>query len=430
MRLYPHLLKDVGAELFGSKRFELALQYLELYRDLNRAAAAELNGGYDQLTGEFGDGGDGNNGAGFSAADDDADALVLQGKCNLELHDHAAAEECFLAAIEADDENIDARYELAKMYETAQEKEQAYILVNEALSLEAAQQKRQQQQHQDDEAGGQGESTTAGPADDGTAGGTAAGKRRGPMASLETAAYRVFLDSEGKVVRRHRKFRKGPDGQEVLVSTERKRQRASKAAGQEGEEGDEEDDAAGPETKKAVPRRRPKSGTTRVRAPQRRPQKSQQQQKRWRAVRGHSRRFFASPAEQAEFEASTSARLRGRYQVCRELKGRADAGDEDAAAEWMEAVKELIDDFRSFREFYTWDKYVQFLGVNNFLHDQTGGAAAPTTAAAEGASALQAKAATGQHSSHLAALAERLHHSMFLHFVCYLLFLPAFGTLC
>ncbi|KJR87796.1 general transcription factor 3C polypeptide 3 (transcription factor C subunit 4) [Sporothrix schenckii 1099-18] len=414
MRLYPHLLKDVGAELFGAKRFELALQYLELYRELNRAAVAGgLSGGYEQMTDEIGEGGDANSSA---AADDDADALVLQGKCNLELHDHAAAEECFLAAIEADDENIDARYELAKMYEKAQEKEQAYILVNEALSLEAAQQKRQQLQTRDEEGDEQEEGAVAERAvGDGATDGAAPGKRRGPMASLETAAYRVFLDSEGKVVRRHRKFRKGPDGQDILVSTERKR-RTKTAQGQEGEEGDQEGGVVGPDGELRVRRRQPKTGTARVRGPQRRPQKSQQQQRRWRAVRGHARRFFASPAEQAEFEASTSARLRGRYQVCRALKERADAGDVDAAAEWMEAAKELIDDFRSFREFYTWDKYVQFLGVNNFLHDQTGtAAAAPATAAVEGAGTSTSTSTgpgTGQHSSHLTALAERLHQNL------------------
>ncbi|CAK7227941.1 transcription factor TFIIIC subunit tfc4 [Sporothrix bragantina] len=401
MRLYPHLLKEVGAELFASKRFELALQYLELYRDLNRAAAAELNGGYDQFGGEDGDGGDG--ATGFSPTDDDADALVLQGKCNLELHDHAAAEESFLAAIEADEENIDARYELAKMYEKAQEKEQAYILVNEALSLEAAQQKRQQLESRGSGSQDQGDNAgNAASAGDGT--GATPGKRRGPMASLETAAYRVFFDSEGRVVRRHRKFRKGPDGEEILLSTGRKLQRASKAgARRAGEDGDDYDegDEEGEVGEDGVVRRRPISGTTRVRGPrQRRP--GAQHQRRRRVLRGHARRLFASPAEQAEFEASTSARLRARYQLCRELKERAGGGDENAGNEWMEAAKELINDFRSFREFYTWDKYVQFLGVNNFLHDRN---AATVAAVTEGEGG-------GQHSSHLAALAERLHQNL------------------
>ncbi|CAK7217560.1 transcription factor TFIIIC subunit tfc4 [Sporothrix curviconia] len=404
MRLYPHLLKEVGAELFGSKRFELALQYLELYRDLNRAATAELNSGYDQLGGEEGDGT-----TGFSPTDDDADALVLQGKCNLELHDHAAAEESFLAAIEADEENIDARYELAKMYEKAQEKEQAYILVNEALSLEAAQQKRQQLESRDAETQEQGDATAV-AAGDGAA--TTTGKRRGPMASLETAAYRVFFDSDGHVVRRHRKFRKGPDGEEILISTERKRQRASKAAARRaGEEGDEydEDNGEGGVGEDGLVRRRPVSGTTRVRGPRQRRQGGPHQRRR-RVLRGHARRLFASPAEQAEFEASTSARLRARYQLCRELKERADGGDENAGHEWMEAAKELINDFRSFREFYTWDKYVQFLGVNNFLQDR--GAATAAAAAAAPATTEGGEDGGGQHSSHLAALAERLHQNL------------------
>ncbi|CAK7230546.1 transcription factor TFIIIC subunit tfc4 [Sporothrix eucalyptigena] len=402
MRLYPHLLKEVGAELFESKRFELALQYLELYRDLNRALAAELSGAYDQFGGEDRDGVEGNNVAGTSPADDDADALVLQGKCNLELHDHAAAEESFLAAIEADEENIDARYELAKMYEKAHEKEQAYILVNEALSLEAAQQKRQQQENQGAESN---EQTAA--AEDGTA--TTTGKRRAPMASLETAAYRVFFDSDGRVVRRHRKFRKGPNGEEILISTGRKRQRASKtAAGRAGEDGDDDEDEEGEDGQgDGTARRRPVSGTTRVRGP--RQHRQGPPQRRRRVLRGHARRLFASPAEQAEFEASTTARLRARYQLCRELKEKADGGDGSAGAEWMEAAKELINDFRSFREFYTWDKYVQFLGVNNFLHDRTATTAAVT---AEGDNVLQAKVGTTQHSSHLAALAERLHQNL------------------
>ncbi len=399
MSRYPHLLKEVGAELFASKRFELALQYLELYRNLNRAAAAEL-GGYETQEG--------------AAADDDAEALVLQGKCNLELHNHAAAEECFLAAIDADDENIDARFELAKMYETAQEKEQAYILVNEALSLEAAQQKRQQEEEEEEGESddGEGQDTvlpSAGPARAATTeGAPQPGKRRGH--TLETAAYRVFLDSEGNVVRRRRKFRKGPDGQEILISRERKKQQRAggKAAagvgrrgGQRGaegrEDGDNADDADGLLLRRrSAPRRARGDG---------------QHRPAHRALRGYARRLFASPAEQADFEAATSARLRARYRLCQQVKERADAGDADAAAAWMDAAQELIDDFRSFRAFYTWDTYVQFLGVNNLLHDRGSGEGVGGGAFSGGQQA-PAQAIPGQHSSDLTALAERLQQSM------------------
>ena len=431
MRMYPHLLKDVGAELFESRRFELALQYLELYRDLSRSLAAELNG-YD-----LGGGAGGDNGAGAGAGathteapDDDADALVLQGKCNLELHDHAAAEESFLAAIEADDENIDARFELAKMYEKAQAKEQAYILVNEALSLEAAQQKRQQaerQEREDRDGGGRvgrhghGEDRGDrgdrgdGEGEDGDGEGGAGGlsRRRGPMASLETGSYRVFFNDEGKVVRRRRKFRKGPDGQEVLISAEQNR--LNRAAARQYGDDDGMGDAYGVPIRPKPPGgagARPTSAQNQLRQLQRQ-QRREQQAGNPRQPRRRprlARRLFASPAEQAEFEASTSARLRARYQKCQEAKARGDAGDAEAAAEWMEAAKELINDFRSFREFYTWDKYVQFLGVNNLIQDST----------AEGVPAVpavQAAPAPGrQHSSGLTALAERLQQSRFFSF--------------
>ncbi|CAK7274464.1 transcription factor TFIIIC subunit tfc4 [Sporothrix epigloea] len=407
MRLYPHLLKEVGAELFESKRFELALQYLQLYRDLNGAAAAALN----EFGGEADDRADGATG-GFSPADEDADALVLQGKCNFELHDHAAAEESFLAAIEADEENIDARYELAKMYEKVQEREQAYILVNEALSLQAAQQERQQMENRDAEGQEQGEAevghvSLAG--DDGA--GAAPEKRRGPMASLETAAYRVFFDSEGRVVRRYRKYRKGPHGEEIPTMAERRRYPADYDAAQRldgdglGYSQGNGSHGGGEAGENVFGRRLPVSGTTRVHFPRQRKQVLPHQRRR-RVLRGHARRLFASPAEQAEFEASTSARLRSRYQLCRELRERADGGDEGAGHEWMEAAKELINDFRSFREFYSWDKYVQFLGVNNFLHDRA--AATTTTGGVQAGGSGNGR----QHSSRLTVLAERLHQNL------------------
>jgi general transcription factor 3C polypeptide 3 (transcription factor C subunit 4) len=31
----------------------------------------------------------------------------------------------------------------------------------------------------------------------------------------------------------------------------------------------------------------------------------------------------------------------------------------------MAAARDLVDDFRSFRRFYTWDKYVKYLGAAN-----------------------------------------------------------------
>ncbi|KAL1842140.1 hypothetical protein VTK73DRAFT_3194 [Phialemonium thermophilum] len=114
-RYFPDCLKDVGAALLERSRPAEAIEFFELYR---RIAA----GNEDVLV--------------------DADLLVHQGRCYLALEDKVAAEECFIAAIEEDDGNIDARFELAKIYEGEQEKEgreEAFLLVNEALHLEAQQ---------------------------------------------------------------------------------------------------------------------------------------------------------------------------------------------------------------------------------------------------------------------------------------------------
>jgi len=49
------------------------------------------------------------------------------------------AEECFQTAIQLDENNIEARMELAKMYESLNEQEQAFIYVNEVMSIKNGQ---------------------------------------------------------------------------------------------------------------------------------------------------------------------------------------------------------------------------------------------------------------------------------------------------
>lgn len=39
-------------------------------------------------------------------------------------------------------------------------------------------------------------------------------------------------------------------------------------------------------------------------------------------------------------------------------------GEKTAITAWMEAAKDLTDDFRSFRTFYPWDKFIKFLGYS------------------------------------------------------------------
>ncbi|KAK8117630.1 RNA polymerase III transcription factor tfiiic [Apiospora kogelbergensis] len=70
----------------------------------------------------------------------DAAQLYQVGKCYLEAGSNREAEDCFAAALDAEESSVDtrisARYELAKMYEAARQGEEAYILVNEAMELE------------------------------------------------------------------------------------------------------------------------------------------------------------------------------------------------------------------------------------------------------------------------------------------------------
>lgn len=70
--------------------------------------------------------------------DPDANLLLQLGRCYLAAGEQPAAEECFLDAIDVDEENIDARVELANMYEKAKEDEEALILATEAMALREA----------------------------------------------------------------------------------------------------------------------------------------------------------------------------------------------------------------------------------------------------------------------------------------------------
>ncbi|ROW12348.1 hypothetical protein VMCG_00267 [Cytospora schulzeri] len=215
----PFVIKDLANQLFESRRVTTALEFYDLYR---------------RLTGE-----------------PDPEILVQQGKCYLEMEDQATAEECFIAAIEIDDDNIDARYELAQMYETAQEQEEAFLLVNEALKLE------QEQRLEEGEEGEDGKDTMADKA------------------------------------RNKRRVR-----QKVL------REKA-----------------------KARPKR---------------------------ARRVYVRRM-ANKQQREKYEESVTNNFKEKYQRVLQLREQVASGDKEAEAEWMAAAQDLVDDFRSFKEFYPWD---------------------------------------------------------------------------
>ncbi|KAI1423812.1 hypothetical protein F5Y12DRAFT_785755 [Xylaria sp. FL1777] len=252
----PHLLAEVGSALYESELRAMALRFFEPL---------------------------------FSIPDVlDSAALLAAGRCYLEAGDKRQAEECFGAAIDVDESNdeasIDARYELAKMYEAAREEQEAYILVNEALRL--------QQAH--DEAEGENDEEDMGEylgSDDDTrnrAGAGAARKQRSrnqpAPRRLKPKAPRSFaLDKDGREIRRPRPRRK-VFGRTEEVTLEEKRKAEELAAA-------------------------------------------------WRTVHD-----------------------------ARGLDGNDNGvGPSDT---FMRAAKELVDDFRSCKGFYSWEKYLTHLGID------------------------------------------------------------------
>ncbi|KAG5986535.1 hypothetical protein E4U52_000158 [Claviceps spartinae] len=230
-REFSFLVYDLGFELGREGISLLAIRYLELLR--------------------------------YLPGDPDASILLQLGRCYLDSGEQAKAEELFLAALDAEEDNIDARIELANMYEKAREDEEALILAAEALALRG---------HQD--WSGQDQS------------GREHRNRHIPQTS-----------------RRH--ARKGVTKETTLPG-----------------------DGPGRPT---IPRRyRPKR--------------------------------LAAPDKRRQDEQARAIKLSHQYGVVRNLKQRIEAGESDLIPVWMGSSKELIDDFRSLKKFYSWDKYLHFLG--------------------------------------------------------------------
>ncbi|KAM0318904.1 hypothetical protein ACHAO8_001382 [Botrytis cinerea] len=85
--------------------------------------------------------------------------------------------------------------------------------------------------------------------------------------------------------------------------------------------------------------------------------------------RGQSRyapRRLLNPAERKKEEAARAEHLQDQYSIMKTELEQMRAGDPTATYKWMEAAEDLIDDFRAFKTFYPWDKYVKFLG---YTHD-------------------------------------------------------------
>ncbi|KAL7784652.1 hypothetical protein V8C37DRAFT_395349 [Trichoderma ceciliae] len=239
---FPFISYDLASELARYGQPQRAIRYLELLR--------------------------------ATTEDPDAILLVQLGRCYLATGQHSTAEECFHAAIDAEEYNIDARIELANMYEKAKEDEEALILAAEAMALKEAQ---------------------------------------GHPLPSEPLTKEQF----------HNFSMKSDHGLRGMAASQARagsRQAKSKST----------------QTARILPRR-------------------------YRAKR------FANPDKRRQDERSRAIKLSRQYELVRGLKQQIRSGSNDLIPVWMESCKELVDDFRSLKRFYTWDKYLHFLGRKQLL---------------------------------------------------------------
>lgn len=84
-------------------------------------------------------------------------------------------------------------------------------------------------------------------------------------------------------------------------------------------------------------------------------------------------RRLVDPVERQKEESIRDEHLQHQYYTLNKRHKLMIEGDPRATAEWMGAAKDLIDDFRSIKSFYPWDKYVRFLGysANSRQHEKT-----------------------------------------------------------
>ncbi|KAI1176338.1 hypothetical protein F4777DRAFT_547312 [Nemania sp. FL0916] len=222
----------------------------------------------------------------------DSAALLAAGRCYLEAGDKRQAEECFGTAIDADESNdeasIDARYELAKMYEAAREEQEAYILVNEAIGLQRAHDEAEDENDMDDMDDYQGSDDDVRSRPGISAAGRERSRKQRASRPLKSTSSRKpvrkpALDENGREVRRPRPRRKVFARTEEVTLEEKRRAEKLAAA--------------------------------------------------WRSIH-NARETVASDTE-----------LGPSYT-------------------FMQAAKELVDDFRSCKGFYSWEKYLIHLGID------------------------------------------------------------------
>ncbi|KAM3504076.1 hypothetical protein MY10362_003782 [Beauveria mimosiformis] len=227
---FPAVAYDLAEELMKSAVTDVATNILEILRETSNAP--------------------------------DSTILLQLGRCYLAAGEQPKAEECFLAAIDADEDSIDARIELANMYEEAKEGEEALILAAEAMALQDA------RHHQT----GLGRTAITGRST------IHQGEIRRRMSQTIQSAANAGISKQLRVPKRYRLKR-----------------------------------LAGADTLR-------------------------------------------------QDEQARAIKLSKQYDIVRDLKLRISEGQVNLTGQWMNASRDLVDEFRSLKRFYSWDKYLHFLG--------------------------------------------------------------------
>ncbi|KAI0881909.1 TPR-like protein [Annulohypoxylon maeteangense] len=260
----PHLLLEGASALYEAGRLQMALRFYEPLREP------------DLL---------------------DTESLVRAGRCYLNMGDKRQAEECFTAAIDQDEINseacIDARYELAKMYEAAREEKEAFILVNEAIRLQEVRDQAREEALEEERLGDDND-------DD---------QGDGDLALPE----------------------------HPLVPATRKE--------------------AVPKPKRAKRPPKPKVEKVKPAPKERKPKASPKPASRRRKV-------FARTEELQLEEKKRASELAETWKTVHECRASSKTDAKGPSSAFMSAAGELVDDFRSYKEFYTWDKYLAHLNIH------------------------------------------------------------------
>lgn len=245
--------------------------------------------------------------------DPDATILLQLGRCYLAIGEQPLAEESFLAAIDADEDIIDARVELANMYENAKEDEEALILAAEAMALRDAR--------------------------------NYAGLRP------ETHEY-MIQELQRPSNSQYRRLLPAPPRQDPAPGLQQVSEPQSAT----------DFDMSMP-IDPALVGPTPSTGTLEMTAPQL-PQHPQSQHAPQRPVipkRYRPKRLAGADTRQQD-EQRRAMKLSQQYTTVKSLRQQIDAGQTELVPEWMRASKDLVDDFRSLKRFYSWEKYLGFLG--------------------------------------------------------------------